>query len=757
MKSMGNVINEEEVQKLASLLGFGYYRVTKQGYFLDCDDKAREIFEIPQNEPDLTKYSITDFYVVPAERDRRLEKLFDNQCSPLTGTISARIKGKYMLLFDMCWCCPEEYQGQPCFIGLVTKIQSSMISPKMYENFPRGLYELDDDDRIARANRTLVNILKYPDEKMLLGKMFCELCVDEKRLNTFNEKIKSQGYAREILIMRDYFKQIIEVECFSQDFKEFGRSRWGMISNVSKREQYYRALDSVPTGFYYIEKERIKQCNDHFARLMGFRNKEDAIGKDTRNYFVNKKDVQKYFEDLRKADKAGKPLQNYPVKIRRANDRIIVTLAVDAHLVKNFKGQLIGRRGTIRDISGEIKLRKKAAEAEKRLKKTTADINSLIHNFLHPVLKFSGNSELMHQVGKTLHKTSQKGSISTIDGYKDSEKLGEKVLKRLIELRDVIPNSDEVIPFPEQEENSGKIRSFKHLTMKELKRKLSLMVNIFDYSLSTSGSNILLDGAIRDTALWLLEELTQIDYASHEILKYYLNKEFVDFLQDILFNYLIVGTKIMVDETKIMKMEIETIRRYLGFQFEKKYVFINTDVGKIVEDVLELFMPVFAEVGLEIQFKKSGSLTAKVSPEDIKRVLNNLFQNARKYSYTREGRFVKIRVRELGNTHQVEFSIENLGTPIKEHEIRSNKIFLPGYRGESAYASDRDGTGVGLTDARDVIAAHGGTISVTSTPTKGETDPRQYNVPYLTKVTIILPKFGPKFKPANNTERNHGF
>jgi PAS domain S-box-containing protein len=745
---MGNVISEEEVQKLASLLGFGYYRVTKQGSFLHCDDKAREIFAIPQNEPDLTKYSMTDFYVVPTERDQRLEKLLDNRDSPLTGTVSVRIKGKYMLLFDICWCCPEEYQGQPCFIGLVTKIQSSTISPKMYENLPRGLYELDDDDRIVRANRTLINILKYPDVNMLLGKTFNELCVDEKRLNALNEKIKSEGSAREILIMKDYFKQVIEVECFSQDIKEFGRSRWGMITNVSKREQYYRALDSVPTGFYYIEKEKIKHCNDKFAKLMGFESKEDAIGKDTRNYFTSKKDVQKYFEDLRKADKDRKPLQNYPVKIRRANDGVIITLAVDACLVKDFKDQVIGRRGTIRDISDEIELKKRAAEAEESLEKTTADINSLVHNFLHPVLKFSGGAELMCQVGKTLHEMSQKGAISTIDGYKDPVTLGKKLLKRLTELRNIIPDSEEPIPLSKQEEKSEKTGSFKHITMNDLKKKVSLMINIFDYSLSTSGSNILVDGAIRDTALWLFEELTRLDYAGHELLRHYLNKEFIDFLQDILFNYLIGGTEIMVDQTRIMKMEIESFRRYLEFRSDKKPAFIDTDIGKIAEDVLELFKPVFAEADLEIRFKRSGNLTARVSPEDITRVLNNLFQNARKYSYPGKGRFVNIRVRELGNINQVEFSIENLGTPIKGHEISLGKIFQRGYRGEFANAGSRDGTGVGLTDVRDVIEDHKGTISVTSAPTKGETNPPQYNVPYRTKVTIRLSKRG----PGNDTE-----
>jgi len=511
---------------LASFLGFGCYKITRQGCFLYCDDNAREIFGISRDEPDLTKYSIADFYVVPAELERRLEKVSDNRCSPLTGAIPVQINGKYILLFDMCWCCLGKYREQPCFIGLVTKIQSSSFSPEMYEHFPH----------------------------------------------------------------------------------------------------------------------------------------------------------------------------------------------------------------------------EKVIEVEKRLKKTTADINNLVHNFLHPILKFSGGAELMRQVGKTLHQMSRKGSISTIDSYKDPVTLGKKLLKRLTELKDIIPVSDEVIPFCKPEEKSGKHESFKHVTLKDLRKKLGLMINIFDYSLDTSESDILVDGAVRDTALWLVEELTRLNYDGHEILRHYLNKEFLDFLQDILFNYLTSGTGIMVDQTRIMKMEIEAFRRYLGFYSEKKYTFTDKDIGEITEGFLGMYRPVFAEAGLEIRFKRSGSLTARISADDISRVFNNLFQNVRKYSYPGKGRFVSIRVRELGNIKHVEFSIENLGTPIKEEEIREGKIFLPGYRGEYADAGSRDGTGVGLADARDVVAAHGGTISAISTPTKEETDPPQYNVPYLTRVTIRLPKHGPDNK-----------
>lgn len=736
-------IDKQEVIKLAPFLDFGFYMVSRDGKFLECDDKVREIFKIPLDIPNLIPYSIADFCLVPEEWNQRLKKLEANPLKPLKSTISVRVKGKIKQLYDICWRYPEEDQGETSFIGLLAEIESGTISPKMYENLPRGLYQLDNDGRIVLANHTLVNILKFPDEAMLLKKKFHDLCIDQKKLAEFDEKIKTKGFVHDILVIRDYHNKEIEVDCFCQETGEFGRERWGMITEVTMRERYYRDLESVPTGYYYIVKERIKFCNDHFAKLMGFGTRENAIGRDTRNYFASKKDVQRYFEDLREADKLEQPLQNYPVRIRRASDGVIVTLAVDSHLVKNSSGQTIGRRGTIRDISSEIKLKERVKAAENRLTETTADINSLIHNFLHPVVKFSGNSELIHQIGKILHQTAQKNAISTIARYKNSKELGEKLLKRLIEVRDVVPDSNEEIPFSNLNKEKDKASKFKTISMRDFKKKLSLMINIFDYSLSKTKNNIILDGAIRDTALWLLDELYQINYSDHDILKHYLNKEFMDFLQDILFNYLTIGTKIMANETKIMKMDIDALRRYIGTQLKQKYVFKNSDIEKIVIEALEPFRPVFSQAGLEILLKKSGNLTAIVSVSDLTRVFNNLFQNARKYSFPGKSRFVKINIREIGNKNQVEFSITNLGIPIKNHEIKQGLIFLAGYRSQLAYANDRDGTGVGLADARDVIMAHGGTITISSDPTKGETEPPNYKVPYITTVTLTLPKFGP--------------
>jgi signal transduction histidine kinase len=90
----------------------------------------------------------------------------------------------------------------------------------------------------------------------------------------------------------------------------------------------------------------------------------------------------------------------------------------------------------------------------------------------------------------------------------------------------------------------------------------------------------------------------------------------------------------------------------------------------------------------------------------------------------------------------VEISIQSFGVPIKKEEIDNGDIWKFGTRGELAYVYDREGIGAGLTDAKDVIEAHQGEISITSEPPGKlkENESPGYKVPYLTTVIINLPK-----------------
>ena len=82
----------------------------------------------------------------------------------------------------------------------------------------------------------------------------------------------------------------------------------------------------------------------------------------------------------------------------------------------------------------------------------------------------------------------------------------------------------------------------------------------------------------------------------------------------------------------------------------------------------------------------------------------NVLDNAIKYS--KPGKKVEIRMRKL--TSYVLIEVFDVGIPKKDR----NKIFQRFYRGEEAREMERDGAGVGLYLARQILEQQGGTICV---------------------------------------------
>jgi PAS domain S-box-containing protein len=751
---MEDEIEKGDLLKLAQFLGLGFYRVNDEGQFLQCDSTAREIFGIPQEEADLSKYTIKDFYVVPAERELRLKKLIENNGKALSGTLSLRIKGKTKFVFDICWY--EKMDGdRKFFAGLVDEIENSTIFPKMFDTFPMGLYETNEKGSLVRANQKLLEIFDYKTEEELLGKPIKEFYQNEKDLEEYIQEVINKGYASKILKLKDSNNKPLDIECFTQDINEFEMARWGLLKDVTKRERYYRALDRMPTGFYHVEyaendetheKERIAQCNDHFARLLGFENSEKAIGKNIAKLLhPDEEEGKKFFEALDKADQQGEALLNYPFRAKKYNSNKIIHISIDSHLIKDSQGKVIGREGTIRDITEKVELEKKVQETEERQKKTTEDINRLIHTFLHPVLKFAGNSEQLLEVGTTLFKTIQPERQSVTDTPPNINGLGKEIETILAALKSSLPNKALPDTYNGKKDTILENGALNPLAIDTLKDRLEEMIRMFDHSLNSEKSAILLDSDIRDTALLALEELDKIQYFHQDGPKYLLERNSVEFLQGILFNYIIRIARILEGEAKIMKIRIETLRDYIVKKKERPYYFEKRTLNKILEENLRLFKPLLQEKNIEIRYDFSGNLSAEISPNDIDRVVCNLLHNAKKYSISGKGRYVKVEAR--GTNETVEFSVSSYGIPVKREEIESGKIFEFGTRSELAYQSDRDGTGVGLADAKEVVEAHGGNITLTST-SKDDSDPPEYKVPYLTTIKISIPR--------NRKGGNHG-
>jgi signal transduction histidine kinase len=100
----------------------------------------------------------------------------------------------------------------------------------------------------------------------------------------------------------------------------------------------------------------------------------------------------------------------------------------------------------------------------------------------------------------------------------------------------------------------------------------------------------------------------------------------------------------------------------------------------------------------------------------FRRVLDNLLENAHKYS--RDATAV-ITLRASSRDGAVEFEIEDHGIGIAEADLPH--VFTPFFRGERSRARGAGGVGLGLTLAKRIVEAHGGTIAVDSRMDVGTT------------------------------------
>lgn len=112
-------------------------------------------------------------------------------------------------------------------------------------------------------------------------------------------------------------------------------------------------------------------------------------------------------------------------------------------------------------------------------------------------------------------------------------------------------------------------------------------------------------------------------------------------------------------------------------------------------------------------------------PALLRRVIDNLLENARKYSGPRS--IVRLCARSDGGELTVEVSDQGIG--IDQADLQN--VFTPFFRTDRSRARQTGGVGMGLALARRVVEAHGGTIDVESQPGQG------------TKVRFRIPEVTP--------------
>lgn len=113
-----------------------------------------------------------------------------------------------------------------------------------------------------------------------------------------------------------------------------------------------------------------------------------------------------------------------------------------------------------------------------------------------------------------------------------------------------------------------------------------------------------------------------------------------------------------------------------------------------------------AHVTLEVALE--SDLRVTVDPERIGQVLGNLLDNALRH--TPAGGHVTLSCRDRDD--RVEISVADTGDGIAPEHL--DHVFERFYRTDTARSRDRGGSGIGLSIAKAIVDAHGGTIGVTS-------------------------------------------
>ena len=145
-----------------------------------------------------------------------------------------------------------------------------------------------------------------------------------------------------------------------------------------------------------------------------------------------------------------------------------------------------------------------------------------------------------------------------------------------------------------------------------------------------------------------------------------------------------------------------------------QYRFEVIDPEPFVRSVVSEFERDVAARGYRVQLQGNGALPPiRADRESLARVFWNLLDNAVKYSP--DARTLNVDLARAGERVAVSVRDHGIGIPVAEQK----EIFQKFVRGAASKEANIQGAGVGLSMARQIVAAHGGEISLESGPGEG--------------------------------------
>jgi PAS domain S-box-containing protein len=727
--------NEELLRLARDLTPFdlpiGVYVVTREGRFVKCNRRAREIFRLPlEGEID---DSIARFYPDPNYREKMHRELLESEArgQPLEKLLTFEVNEQEIFVQDFTRSLRNEVGEVIGFVCCMTDVTEGERSNRLLDSLPAGVYKLDAEDRCEQANRAFARILGYDSPDEIAGQPSSKFYVDPSEAARLRDIVESRhpepvtNFIAELrkkdgreTIFANINAQMVE----GDDGSYAGRE--GTIIDVTREEQYRRILRDVPVGLNSIrhegEKDIILDCNEQFLKLFDFRDLSHAKGFDARQLHASPGEYVRFRSALEAAARQGRPLVAYRLKIVTLTGEEKV-VEISSQPLTDADKKLIGRTGAIRDITHE-------AELKDRLDELTYDFGSVLHNYTTTLLMVQLSSEpIIRSLGP---------DPFSIEREVTPDQASEAITAPAAQLADALAQLLEFAKEP------GRAPA---LPVERWERLGELLTTLRGYKEEIAEVDVR-PVVLSEVSLYVVEVCGQL-VRSHKFARENI-RAVHDHARELLRITNLISLHQMRDSVLEMDHQVRSLREFVTKNTrepEAKEVCQVTELIKQVRSNLDDYAR-----SRRIEFKiEREEVKVRVVRREVLRALGNLLHNAIKYSWSRDktkSPWVTIRISVAESQVKIEFS--NWGVPIRKEEIDQELIFKVGYRGRHSGDRGRVGTGIGLADAQRVALAHGGDLVVTSHPSVGSRPEDDYTQPFLTSVIMKLPLYrDPRSQP----------
>lgn len=704
-------------------LPVGIYSLDRNGNFLYCNDICKQILGLKKKD-DITTMNIRNFYVHPEIRDKLIEKM--DQAGGKTSQEIIEFKklntDNTIFVEDNCIRHGKSRDDEQCFyVGSILDVTQLVRYRTLFDELTAGVFRVDKNNRFIMLNESVARIFGYDSVDALKGTDESKLWKDPTQFKKYISELYDKGsvhnYVAEMTKKDGHSIYISKSSKLWKNDEGDVIGREGTFTDVTNEFNYSDALNILSFGYYEIEiiddHQILKKCNQKFAEMFGFNSVQSVLGQNMTNFLWTDEYKDKIFKRILQAETEGNNcLQNFEI-VAQSRTRQTFHALIDMNIRQTPKGKLIV--GVVRDISKLKNLEENLNHKKFELGSTLEDLDKFVHQYISPIMNIDSTAQSMLEI---LEKRLDKN----LDYTQRIEISQEKT-------DDLISVFAEILKGISHDEHEN--RYFKRL--ESIQHRLQMRNSLY------SSDPILRELYTREIIIDSLDVVRHllIEFKHRRNTKLYIDLELAqDKIKEMLDIFILKLQKRILNNTKITYKVIETLRRYLFTGSEREYDFTKSNIIKIIKNNIELYYDMAKEKGLIIIPPKQNYVLVEISETYIDRMISNLILNAVKYSYKRHDGFIRIEIDDRRT--DIELKIENYGVPIMAEELE--KVFEFGYRGVKSYDWNRTGSGIGLADAKSTVTKHGGDILIESKPASSCKPGEEYNVPYLTKVTVTLPK-----------------